>query len=476
MALLLTTLGAVPLLWPADAPWINDEPRLIDLAVQCKNSGRIVATHGLMGSRGFVYGPFPTWIYTALVSISNDLVKIVRLRAAIVTFLTIVAIAWLARLCPNLYPPWGALALLSPYVWLYSRELWDNTFLIPLSALTVAAYLSFSARPAFWKLWIVVLGLVFMFLTHLMSIDLIVPILIHGILFHRTWFRANGREFALPLAVVVGLSGCYVYTFVTHVAAPVVRMSDLSPSSGWIFPWIGGKFFSSYGIDYFFGDRWYVSEFLKSARWVRFLSAFTFLALPVVWLGMWMSAKMVWKAFRYNMPRSSEVHLSLLSLAAVAVQCVLDGFLRLYGHPHYFNATWICFFYFFWTAFSSPAPSRPIRFLAGLFRGGYIISMAVVLGFLILNMHASQGNEEIHYGSALGQQIEIARKVHQFNPQSPLQLDVPQFVLFPHALPTIMYFYGLTGTETGPLAQLQVRPVKGGWLMLEETPYSPFSK
>src|SRR5438552_2066736 len=83
---------------------------------------------------GLAYGPFPIWLYTALVAITRDLPVLVLLRALLFVSSTALAIAWLARLCRSLRPMLGAAALLSPYLWIYSRQFWDNTLLIPLGS------------------------------------------------------------------------------------------------------------------------------------------------------------------------------------------------------------------------------------------------------------------------------------------------------------------------------------------------------
>ena len=39
----------------------------------------------------------------------------------------------------------AVLVMLSPWMWYYSRQLWDNSFCIPLSAMTIAAYADYLA-------------------------------------------------------------------------------------------------------------------------------------------------------------------------------------------------------------------------------------------------------------------------------------------------------------------------------------------
>lgn len=460
----LCLLSTIPLIWPGDAPWINDEPKLIQLALNSKTTGQI-ATHGLIGSRGIVYGPFPVWIYTALLHISDDLIALVRLRAGLVTLLTAVSIAWLARVCVRLRPMIGALALLSPYLWLYSRQLWDNTFLIPLTAFSAAAYLSFCARPAVWKFWLAGLAMVCMFLTHLMSLPWILPILAHGAWVHRDWIREHGRAALGMSAAAVLMSWPYLSTL-ADFPRESFQAADYSAWRGWGFPFLGGQIFSTYGLDYFFGEDFETRHVLPDvAGWILMAGRFTWIAVPLVWIGMGIVIWRMRQTIRSAGPRDAEFHFGLISCAAVLCQCVLNGMTRTYGHPHYFNATWICFFYFLWAALSSLPVGLPVRI-------GHAACLAAGLAVLILNVHRSGGNQSYRYGPALGHQIDIARKINAYHPDSPVFAEFRNYQSFPHAYRTIRTLYRLRGTDTGALGTLTIRPAADGthlgWLTVQE--------
>lgn len=457
---LLILLGSIPLLWPGDAPWINDEPRLIQMAMDCKNSGTW-PSHGIMGSRGIIYGPFPLWIYTALLHVTDDLIDLVRIRAFLVTLVSAISIAWIASSCRNLTPAAGALALLSPYLWLYSRQLWDNTFLIPLSALSAAAYVSFCVRPAAWKFWMAGIALTFMLLTHLMSAAWIVPLLLHGVWFHGRWIREHVLSAAAQAVVAVLISWPY-FTLLCRVPQADLPHPAYSLWAGWFFPFLGGQFFSAFGLDYFFGEEWETGGI-----WI--FSQITFLALPLVWVGMSLTVRRLWQIAKSAGDMDADAHLGLLACATILTQCLLNGLMRAYGHPHYFNATWVGFLYFFWTALSSiPAPR--------ISQSVYALSMAVVLGFLILQIHRSAGNQTIHYGPALGHQVDIVRQIHAYHPASPIYTEIPNYKLVPHAFKTLRRFYGLNGTDTGPLKELTILPAdeagREGRMKVEETLFS----
>ena len=77
----------VPLIWPGDIPFINDEPQLIANALRANAEGRL-ASIGLMGTYGFSYGPLPTWIYQMLLTATRDLVAVTVLHALLMSTVT----------------------------------------------------------------------------------------------------------------------------------------------------------------------------------------------------------------------------------------------------------------------------------------------------------------------------------------------------------------------------------------------------
>ena len=139
----LVVAGLIPLVWPGDVPFINDEPQLIASAVRANREGRL-APVGLLGTYGFSYGPAPTWVYQALTPVTRDLVGIAALHILLMSAATAGGIWWLGRSL-RLWIWFAPLPLLSPYYWFYARVLWDNPFLLPLGALALAGYAAFLA-------------------------------------------------------------------------------------------------------------------------------------------------------------------------------------------------------------------------------------------------------------------------------------------------------------------------------------------
>ncbi|MBI5630440.1 MAG: hypothetical protein HY921_06100 [Elusimicrobia bacterium] len=424
------------ILWPSDAPWINDEPKLIAWALHCRDQG-LVAAHGLIGSRGTLYGPFATWIYTVLLYFIKDLALLVAVRAFLFLSLCALSLAWISQLCPGLSSGWGWAALFSPYLWLYSRELWDNTFLIPLSGVTFCAYLSFCLRAEAWKLWLAALGGLFMLLTHPMSLVVIIPLGAHAWLSRRKYF------FQAPFlcATLLAAGAVFAAPYVKALTATSMFWPGLSGFSfwrGWVFPFFAGRLFSGGGFDYFLGPGYLPAG-------LAFVRAVSRLALLFFWAGIVSAVRQVLRPSAGAL--GAERDMALLSLITLCFGLVFHGMLRLYGQPHYYGAAWLLYFYFLWKGLSVAPP---------LFGRIYAGSLAIFLPSLVLLIHLRGGSRTIFYGPTLGNQIELARRIGAYSPESPIRSRVQHYVVFPHALKVLFDFYGLRGTPQGPRRRLAI--------------------
>ena len=61
------------------------------------NQASGLAEKGLLGTFGFVYGPFPTWVYQALTAVTHDLVVLATLHGALLVSATAGALWWVSR-------------------------------------------------------------------------------------------------------------------------------------------------------------------------------------------------------------------------------------------------------------------------------------------------------------------------------------------------------------------------------------------
>lgn len=420
--LLIGLLALLPLLWPGDAQWLNDEPNLINRALLANQQGTL-AERGLRGTVGLDYGPFPIWIYQALLSLTHNAVALVAIRAALVSLATAASLLWLARTLA-LRPAFIAVILLSPYLWLFSRALWDNTFCIPLSALLLASYADCRERPRAWSLAVSAFCMGGMMLTHMMSLPIVAAVCLHMLLRRRIPLRT----LAAGVPVVLSLAAMAWPYFRYLVSAKVVNDNPVGPEV-WLFTLLGGRFLSASGLDRFFQPEWF--EAAGSAMHALFTAAvFVSLAgIGLVWVGMVLAGVDVARAFRQ---RSSTARVELMGvcLAAWLLQALLNGIARTALLPHYFNASWICYALLAWHAVDRFGGRRwtPPALAA------YGAAMAFVLAFLIIRVHATHGSRLSYYGPSIATQWEIARQLNAFEPDTRIFFDTRLARDYPQAM------------------------------------------
>ncbi len=418
----LAAACAVPLLFPGDAPFINDEPRLIANAFLSNQQHRL-AHFGLQGTQGYSYGPLPTWVYQALLLLSRDLSIVVFWRALFVTALTAASLVWLARTA-KLWPWFSVAIMLSPYLWFYSRALWDNSFCIPVAGLAFAGYVAFVERetaPSFALLIAALWALTFI---HLMSLALTVPIALHLALTRRTaLWRYKWVGLAISaIAVGAAHSYCSYLLRAPHLASghPSLRAA--------LFPLLAPRYFSATGLEYFFGPA-----HLQSVAWLGWLaracSWVSMLSYPLVWGGMALAVAETLRAIQARR-LSTRQHAIILALTVLGAQMALNGLTGTEGHPHYYNATWIAFAVFAWLTADWLA-TRAMAIFAP-----YACALAASLLLLVATIRIHGGTRE-NYGPTLANQMEIAAELARYPPSTPLQLNVRNYQLYPHALATL---------------------------------------
>ena len=451
LVLLLLLAGALPLLYPADVPWINDEPALLATALHANQAGEL-PTHGLMGSVGVPYGPAPLWLYMAGLGLTHDLVALVVLHALLFVLLTGVAIVWLARTCRGLDPLVGVLALLSPYFWFYSRLLWDNSFLIPISALTVAAYVSFSRAPAPWKLWLVGALAALMLQTHLMCAPLLAAIALQFAWRHRGWVRGH---WAALLPLLLFAAACWPYLS-GLLARPDLGERRLEPAGGtsWIFPLLGGRYFSALGLEYFFGPGWQDRD--GPLLWAA--TTVSAMGVVAVWLGLVVAARALVPARDAAPARPAERDLAELAVATLVLQLVLHVAARTGDEPHYLNGTWFALFALVWLAYSGIQRRGWRRALAG----AHAVALLVVVLGLMRDVHERQGNTGLHVGPTLGTQIDVLDELGRHGPQSEVLNETEFYATFPQAFGVLQLFHPVTQDPAAPPARLHIRQAAPG--------------
>ena len=420
MAIVATCL--VPLVWPGDIPFINDEPLLIARAVDANQKG-VPAEAGLLGTYGVVYGPVAVWVYQPLVAVTHNLVVITVLHALLMAATTAGALWWLSRSL-RLWVWFVPVPLLSPYFWFYARVLWDNPFLIPLGALAIAGYSAYLDSGSPGGLRVSVAAMAAIPLVHLMGLALVVPLAVHiavvrwrGVWAHR-----------VSLAVIALLAAALAWPYLTYLAThPMPSPAAVSSVDGWIFPLFGGRLLSAYRLEYFFGSG------PVGGRVFGAVAAVSRLAYALVWTGIGIAAWRVLAAVRSRTwtPRD---HLSVILLGAVASQVVVDGLSARFQHPQYYNATWIVFALLAWFPIDVAAKAgTALRWSAAAATGLLAVALLVGSGMVAVRLHRSSGTRET-YGPTIANQQQVARALARYSPQSRLSIQVVHYNRFPHTL------------------------------------------
>lgn len=450
LAIASVLCGMIPVLWPADAPWINDEPALLGQAWNIVHTLRI-PSHGLGGSVGLSYGPVPVLIYALAVFFTHNLVLLVFVRALLFMSAIGLAVWWLARMCPQLSPPIGVLALLSPYYWFYSRLLWDNSFLIPFSAITLVTYISFCRAPAAWKLGFVGVGMVLMLQTHLMCLPLLVSITSHFFWQHRSWAAKHASH--CLLIVVLGSLACWPYlAYLAHHLADAKGSVDGWRAASWLFPLTDGRFFSAVGFNYFLGENWQSTGRFPQLLWI--LTGISALGLVGFWVGLVAAGRFLVQNRRLPGDKPLEFHLWSVVWLTLAWQVLVDGVGRTGNHPHYHNATSFCAFTLVWLAYSQVRNNRWRWTLSGL----HAVALLMITLSIIWRIHETQGNTNIHYGPTLRTQLDVLRALDFQNPNTTAVNETSHYSYFPHALTVLETFYPLHQPSTNaPVRRLAIR-------------------
>ncbi|MFQ5560209.1 MAG: hypothetical protein ACE5FU_06455, partial [Nitrospinota bacterium] len=251
-AFFILLLVSSRLLWPGDSSFINDEPRLLEMALEQNSSGKLYSL-GLMGSKGVQYGPVPIWYYRFLLVLTHDILLVSFINTLCITTLTLFGAVKLVREIRDLGPSLVSLVFLSPFLWFYSRNMWDNSLNIPVVLLGFSFYLAFHRKKDTLSLSVTFLMLVISLQIHLMAIPFAASILAHFFIFNLRWVREHKGKFFLLSAFSFAASLPYLKYLATTAETHSTAQTDLT---SFLFPFLGADFFSAHNFSYFLGEKW----------------------------------------------------------------------------------------------------------------------------------------------------------------------------------------------------------------------------
>jgi hypothetical protein len=446
---LLLAVGLIAgffLLFPGDATWVNDDPALIHQAVVANNH-RTLATTGLTGSFGIPYGPLPIQIYQVMLLFTHNPLALVGIHAVVMVAVTSLALFSLGR---NLRLPfyYGVFLVLSPWAWLSSRSLWDNSFNIPFGIAFLASYAAFLGdKKQKWLIVTIIFGFVMGFV-HFMAFPLIVAVFGHIGYRQFRYLKAGWYWLILIGLLSVVVEGAYVRHIFTFLGSgpDILAGSGFASSYGshvkaFFFPLRGGWLFTAQD----FPVEWFAAPMLIQ-RGIGLLIDMSLLAYPLVWFGI--AAALTTCGSRIIKPRQDSTvreTVICICLVALVLEMLFYGILGLMPLRHYFNSSYVVFALFAWLAIAR-IRQKSLQILVGGLHG---VGMVGAIIYLVTMIHLTGA-----YGATptLGVQRQVVRELSRYS-ETTAATDIDFFKMYPHCL------WALSELEGLPEGNLRVQHV-----------------
>lgn len=382
-----------------DINFLGDEPELLRLALMVKEKG-IWPNHGLMGTKGFHYGPLALWFYMSLLALSQNIFVILFLKILITSSLELWGLVRMRRLFPDWPPICFLIPLMSPYFWIYSRMLWDNPFNIPLTLLLFTFVVSFCRQPGFWSLvGLSILG-VACTMVHLMSLPFVITSAVVVCVFQRQWLWKRKPQTLLAL----GLGLLIFFPYLKHL------LSSAVVSRGIKFEWsaaflegslLGPRLLTSIGLEYFFGND-------VPAHYLILVYGFALFCLGLALVYIRSLIKLIISYFRPNAEISNAPETTLFLKLFFLLNSAFCFYAKLSIHPHYFNASWV----FFWVLICLGIRSLKWQRLKLVSYASALSSFLMILNMLVF-LHIHSGTRSLHYGPTIANQVEIVKAIRE---------------------------------------------------------------
>jgi hypothetical protein len=439
---------AFTLAFPGDIGWVNDEPAFL-LAAQTANEQGKLASQVLRGSLGGQYSPLPIWLYQAILLVTRNPIQVSVIKNVVTLAVVVGGLLFLARrLGLSRWPV--LLVLLSPWMFHWSRALWDNNLLIPASLALWCLTLAFWQRPSARTLAGCAAVAALMVHVHPMSLCLLLPWGALLLVFSGGWMRKHWIAPAVCLAT--GGIACIPYLvslFGGTDAGPKPAPSSAPLLSGFLEPTLFTGWPLHENLPELFESGFAVPRaVLVAATWASSL------ACVAIALGAIDAARRLWRRRGEVRAWSPAERLSLLALSAIVTTWAVFATTKLDARLHHFNGVWFAYLLPAWTWIDGLAKdrARPVRALLGV----QLASLALLLASFVGFVHAHGGTRSLTFGTTLGNQIGVARTVLQYAPESEIRSSVPNVQYFPHELSSLIELLGPRPKGALPLASLRI--------------------
>ena len=446
---LLILIIVLTCLRPQDMQWVNDEPAMMDAAIQynhtpCRICGiRLpftLAPSGLPGSRQVQYGPLPTWLDQLFLLFGNNLIAMLQWRTLIFASITAAAVYSLTQTL-RLSPWYAVVTMLSPWLWLYARFLWDNTWCIPLSAGLLATYASFLQIQRRWTFQLTIVLILLLPMIHLIALPLVAAVALH-LLFFR---RQHLWRWKWHLAVILIIWACLFQPYLRLLFAQGhhAETAGLSDARGWLFAMLGGSFLT-FGVP-LTGSVPNLGWPLASSEdvWKIFLAAryASWIALLFVWLGMILAFPRARLAQSQPATATTRNHLCVIALCTWILQCLLDGNQAIFISMHYQSGTWIVYAFFAWIAVDWLLSRFDHKYFIGSLAAIYSACLTLGIAMTWITIARNAGTRNVWYGTTVGNQIEAVRAIEKFSDQSTVDIEFNNWRRYPIAPKVLKELY-----------------------------------
>jgi hypothetical protein len=390
-------------LWPGDAPFINDEPSLLHNALNADREGRIL-THGIEGTVGVLYGPVPIWFYQLALLLTHDAIAIVFVKSALFSVATLWGVLLLCRWVGA--GRWLALAAAaSPFLWLFDRILWDVVFQIPFSIWAVTAYLWFGRHRSWWRLLAFVLLVAALFGIHVMSMPTLAGLSLCLLRFDGRWLLREWRR-TLPVAAA-GAVLCAPYAWYVVRAVQFGHKERTSLLSALGAGLTSGGILSALGFHEYYVPMLPSNTGLLNGPLREALSLASAGLIAAVLAGAAIAAWSLRRRAARDEAADTARRAAALGLAIFGMALLMFAVVRREMHPHYYAGS-LC-----GALLLLLLCGRALgRFLvARIALGLHLAVMALLLLDLQLAVHRNGGDLTPTYGPTLRNQVQVTGQV-----------------------------------------------------------------
>ncbi len=415
--------------WPGDASFIHDEQKLIEIAKTANESGAGINRVGLVGTRGMYYGPFPVWFYRVCLFVTDDLIVLTLLKLLFVCSLLVSSLFIFIFACDFITPAILPLIFLSPYLWFYSRNLWDNSFNIPITLFGLSCYLWFLKENKWWQLFLTFFCVTISIMTHLMALPFAFAVIVHFVFFNLFWIKKNLKVLLAVLIILFVFSIPYTGYLVRAKSLPGVSFYF----SNIFYPFTGAKFFSFTDLSYFLGEGWesWYSRFELLGGFIRTFSLTTCFAYFLFFYGIFLALKNLF------LKDKIKFSISILLIFILFFHIILSVLMGLNTHPHYHNGTLVAVFGFISLSVSDLWKKHYFKKVYFT----YILALGVCLVYTISLIHFNYGTRSLHYGPTLANQIAVASELNRYDSSTIIQKKAFHSKEFPKTIKLLQTIY-----------------------------------